>query len=78
MFVKRNYVVADRSCSAQLLTKKDIDDLLGQLAADAAADRRFSHKGDTIGPKAPEEMQADDDMFAPVDDAETDWMGADG
>jgi hypothetical protein len=60
---------------AWLLTKKDDDGLLGQLAAGAAADRRFPRNGDPEAVrKHLSQMQADGDMFAAVDDAETDWM----
>lgn len=60
-----------------LLTKKDDSSLLGQLAAGAAADRRFPRKGDPEAVrKHLSQMQADGDMFAAVDDAETDWMSA--
>lgn len=62
-----------------LLTKKDDGGLLGQLAAGAAADRRFPRNGDPEAVrKHLSQMQADGDMFAAVDDAETDWMSADG
>jgi hypothetical protein len=60
---------------AWLLTKKDGEGLLGRLAAGAAADRRFPWNGDPEAVrKHLSQMQADGDMFAAVDDAETDWM----
>ena len=60
-----------------LITQKDRSDLVGQLAAGAVADRRFPRNGD---PEAVREhlsaMQAEGDMFAAVDDAESDWLSA--
>ena len=74
------YADADRQpFGAWLLTKKDDDGLLGQLAAGAAADRRFPRNGDPEAVrKHLSQMQADGDMFAAVDDAETDWMSGNG
>jgi uncharacterized protein YozE (UPF0346 family) len=58
-----------------LMTQKDRSDLVGQLAAGAVADRRFPPTGD---PEAVRKhlsaMQAEGDMFAAVDDAESDWL----
>ncbi len=60
-----------------LITQKDRSDLVGQLAAGAVADRRFPRNGD---PEAVRKhlsgMQAAGDMFAAVDDAESDWLSA--
>jgi uncharacterized protein YozE (UPF0346 family) len=60
-----------------LMTHKDRSDLVGQLAIGAVADRRFPHNGD---PEAVRKhlsaMQAEGDMFAAVDDAESDWLSA--
>lgn len=58
-----------------LLTQKDKPGLIGQLATGAVADRKFPRAGD---PEAVRKhlsvMQAEGDMFAAVDDAETDWL----
>ena len=58
-----------------LVTQKDRGDLVGQLAVGAIADRRFPRSGD---PEAVRKhlsaMQAEGDMFAAVDDAESDWL----
>jgi hypothetical protein len=60
-----------------LMTQTDRSDLVGQLAAGAAVDRRFPRTGD---PEAVRKhlsaMQAEGDMFAAVDDAESDWLSA--
>jgi len=60
-----------------LMTQKDRSDLVGQLAAGAAVDRRFPRTGD---PEAVRKhlsaMQAEGDMFAAVDDAVSDWLSA--
>lgn len=60
-----------------LVTQKDRGDLVGQLAVGAIADRRFPRNGD---PEAVRKhlsvMQAEGDMFAAVDDAESDWLSA--
>ncbi|WP_398457645.1 YozE family protein [Sphingomonas albertensis] len=60
-----------------LITQKDRSDLVGQLAAGAVADRRFPRNGN---PEAVRKhlsaMQAEGDMFAAVDDAESDWLSA--
>ncbi len=60
-----------------LMTQKDRSDLVGQLAAGAAVDRRFPRTGD---PEAVRKhlsaMQAEGDIFAAVDDAESDWLSA--
>jgi uncharacterized protein YozE (UPF0346 family) len=60
-----------------LMTQKDRSDLVGQLAAGAVVDRRFPRNGD---PEAVRKhlsaMQAEGDMFAAVDDAESDWLSA--
>jgi uncharacterized protein YozE (UPF0346 family) len=60
-----------------LMTQKDRSDLVGQLAIGAVADCRFPHNGD---PEAVRKhlsaMQAEGDMFAAVDDAESDWLSA--
>ncbi len=62
---------------AWLMTQKDRGDLVGQLATGAATDRRFPRAGD---PEAVRRhlsaMQAEGDMFAAVDDAESDWLSA--
>ncbi len=58
-----------------LLTQKDRTDLVGQLAAGAAVDRRFPRNGDPeVVRKHLSAMQAEGDMFAAVDDAESDWL----
>jgi hypothetical protein len=58
-----------------LTAQKDRSDLVGQLAAGAVVDRRFPRNGD---PEAVRKhlsaMQAEGDMFAAVDDAESDWL----
>ncbi len=58
-----------------LVTQKDRSDLVGQLSVAALADRRFPRNGD---PEAVRKhlsaMQAEGDMFAAVDDAESDWL----
>ena len=58
-----------------LVTQKDRSDLVGQLAVGAIADRRFPRSAD---PEAVRKhlsaMQAEGDMFAAVDDAESDWL----
>ena len=60
-----------------LMTQKDRGDLVGQLAVGAVADRRFPRNAD---PEAVRKhlsaMQAEGDMFAAVDDAESDWLSA--
>ncbi|RZL85468.1 MAG: hypothetical protein EOP66_01335 [Sphingomonas sp.] len=60
-----------------VMTQKDGRDLVGQLAVGAVADRRFPRNGD---PEAVRKhlsaMQAEGDMFASVDDAESDWLSA--
>ncbi len=60
-----------------LITQKDRSDLVGQLAVGVVADRRFPRNGD---PEAVRKhlsaMQAEGDMFAAVDDAESDWLSA--
>jgi len=60
-----------------LMAQKDRSDLVGQLAAGAVVDRRFPRNGD---PEAVRKhlsaMQAEGDMFAGVDDAESDWLSA--
>ena len=60
-----------------LVTQKERSDLVGQLAVGAVADRRFPRNGD---PEAVRKhlsaMQAEGDMFAAVDDAESDWLSA--
>jgi uncharacterized protein YozE (UPF0346 family) len=60
-----------------LMTQKDRTDLVGQLATGTVADRRFPRNGD---PEAVRKhlsaMQAEGDMFAAVDDAESDWLSA--
>ena len=60
-----------------LITQKDRSDLVGQLAAGAVADRRFPRNGD---PEAVRKhlsaMQAEGDMFAVVDDAESDRLSS--
>jgi uncharacterized protein YozE (UPF0346 family) len=60
-----------------LMTQKDRSDLVGQLAAGAVADRRFPRNGDPESVrKHLSAMQAEGDMFAAVDDAESDWLSA--
>ena len=60
---------------AWLLTQKDRGGLVGQLSAGAAVDRRFPKNGDPGDVRAHlTAMQADGDIFAALDDAETDWM----
>ncbi|WP_380783500.1 YozE family protein [Sphingomonas sp. R86520] len=60
-----------------LVTQKDRSDLVGQLAIGAVADHRFPRNAD---PEAVRKhlttMQAEGDMFAAVDDAESDWLSA--
>jgi hypothetical protein len=60
-----------------LMAQKDRSDLVGQLAAGAVVDRRFPRNGDpeTVR-KHLSAMQAEGDMFAAVDDAESDWLSA--
>ncbi len=49
--------------------------LIGQLAAGAAADRRFPKQGDIGQVRAHlSAMQADGDMHAAIDDAELDYL----
>jgi len=58
-----------------LLLQKDKPGLIGQLAAGAAADRRFPTFGDAgVVRQHLSTMQADGDMFAALEDAETDWL----
>lgn len=58
-----------------LLTQKDKPGLIGQLAAGAVADRRFPRQGDVgVVRQHLSTMQADGDMFAALEDAETDWL----
>lgn len=58
-----------------LLSQKDAGGLIGQLATGAAADRRFPRQGDVgVVRQHLSAMQADGDMFAALDDAETDWL----
>jgi len=60
-----------------LLTQRDRTDLVGQLATGAAVDRRFPRSGDPEAiRKHLSAMQAEGDMFAAVDDAESDWLSA--
>lgn len=60
-----------------LLMQKDRTDLVGQLAAGAAVDRQFPRSGDPEAiRKHLSAMQAEGDMFAAVDDAESDWLSA--
>ena len=60
-----------------LMAQKDRRDLVGQLAAGAVVDRRFPHTGDPDAVrKHLSAMQAEGDMFAAVDDAESDWLSA--
>ena len=58
-----------------LMAQNDRSDLVGQLAAGAAVDRRLPRNGD---PEAVRKhlsaMQAEGDMFAAVD--ESDWLSA--
>ena len=58
-----------------LMTQKDRTDLVGQLAVGAVADRRFPRNGDPEAVrKLLSAMQAEGDMFAAVEDAESDWL----
>jgi len=58
-----------------LLTQQDKLGLIGQLAIGAAADRRFPRAGDVgVVRQHLGTMQADGDMFAALEDAETDWL----
>jgi hypothetical protein len=58
-----------------LMAQKDRSDLVGQLAAGAVVDRRFPRTGDPDAVrKHLSAMQAEGDMFAGVDDAESDWL----
>jgi hypothetical protein len=58
-----------------LLTQQDKPGLIGQLATGAAADRRFPRAGDVgVVRQHLSTMQADGDMFAALEDAETDWL----
>lgn len=60
-----------------LITQKDRGDLVGRLAIGAVADRRFTRNGDSEAVrKHLSAMQAEGDMFAAVDDAESDWLSA--
>ena len=60
-----------------LMTQKDRSDLIGQLAAGAVVDRRFPRNGDVEAVrKHLSAMQAEGDMFAAVDDVESDWLSA--
>jgi len=60
-----------------LMTQKDRSDLVGQLAVGAVADRRFPRNGNAEAVrKHLSAMQAEGDMFAAVDDAESDWLSA--
>jgi uncharacterized protein YozE (UPF0346 family) len=58
-----------------LLTQRDRGDWVDDLATAARADRSFPKDGD---PEAVRKhlrgQQADGDVFAAVDDAETDWL----
>ncbi|TCP87569.1 YozE SAM-like protein [Sphingomonas sp. PP-CE-1A-559] len=60
-----------------LMAQKDRSELVGQLAAGAVVDRRFPRTGDPDAVrKHLSAMQAEGDMFAAVDDAESDWLSA--
>ena len=60
---------------AWLVQQKDRGGLIGQLAAGAAADRRFPKNGDVGVIRAHlSAMQAEGDMFAALDDAELDYL----
>jgi len=60
---------------AWLVQQKDRGGLIGQLAAGAAADRRFPKSGDVGVIRAHlSAMQAEGDMFAALDDAELDYL----
>lgn len=60
---------------AWLIAQKDKGGLIGQLAAGAAADRRFPKHGDIEAVrKHLSAMQADGDMHAAIDDAELDYL----
>lgn len=58
-----------------LVTQKDRDGWIGDLARAAAADRSFPRSGDPEAVRAHLRAQmAEGDMFAAVDDAEVDWL----
>ena len=60
-----------------LLGQCSRDDARGDLASAARADPKFPRRGSpTDVRKRLNEMQADGDMHAVVDDAETDWMSS--
>ena len=60
-----------------LMTQKDRSDLIGQLAAGAVVDRRFPRNGEVAAVRTHlSAMPAEGDMFAAVDDAESDWLSA--
>lgn len=71
------YIAQAEPFGVWLLKQAKRDGLIGQLAAGAAVDRKFPKAGD---PEAVRKhlsaMQAEGDMFAAVDDAETDWLCA--
>ena len=58
-----------------LLAQKDREGAIGDLVTAAKADRAFPRRGnpDDVRRRL-NEMQADGDMHAVVDDAETDWL----
>ena len=58
-----------------LLAQKDREGAIADLVTAAKADRAFPRRGnpDDVR-KRLNEMQADGDMHAVVDDAETDWL----
>ena len=58
-----------------LLAQKDREGAIADLVRAAKADRAFPRRGnpDDVR-KRLNEMQADGDMHAVVDDAETDWL----
>ena len=58
-----------------LLIQTDKPGLIGQLAAGAAADRRFPRTGDEgVVRQHLSTMRADGDMFAALEDAEAGWL----
>ena len=60
-----------------LMTQTDRAGLVGQLATDAYADRRFPRTGDLEAVrKHLSAMPTDGDMFVAVDDAELHWLCA--
>ncbi|RZL29390.1 MAG: hypothetical protein EOP64_01250 [Sphingomonas sp.] len=62
-----------------LLTQRDRGDWVDGIAEAARADRSFPREGDPEAVRAHlRKQQADGGAFAAIDDAETDWMSANG